>query len=144
MSSTFDPHPNEPEPTGFLEIGIPEIDAQHREIIRHYEALLRALMEGEDVTAFALSFHSLIHHVAQHFASEEQYMLNIGYDQYAEHKAEHEKLLRDADDFLRSVTTRFEKYDCSGLAKYFRYWIADHVLKFDQQLADFVAKEKAV
>lgn len=118
-------------------VGIPEIDADHRQLITYYNALIQALNEGEDVTAFGLSFYSLILRVREHFANEEWLMQDLGYPYLARHKAEHQKLLATADDFLRSVLTRFEKYDCSAVAKYFKYWLIDHVMHHDAALAAF-------
>lgn len=129
------------EPCPEVEIGIPDIDAEHRQLISHYNALIQALNEGNDVTAFGLSFYSLVMRVRQHFASEEQLMQDIGYPQIARHRGEHQKLLATANDFLNSVLTRYEKYDCSAVAKYFKYWLLDHVMHHDRALADFASKQ---
>jgi hemerythrin len=128
----------DPDQTAAIYVGIPEIDAEHRQLISHYNALIQALDEGDDVTAFGLSFYSLIFHVREHFSSEEWLMQSLGYPAIARHKAEHQKLLATAGDFLRSVLTRFEKYDCSAVAKYFKYWLLDHVMYHDRALAEFL------
>jgi hemerythrin len=128
----------DPDKTTVVYVGIPEIDAEHRQLISHYNALIQALDEGDDVTAFGLSFYSLVFHVREHFSNEEWLMQSLGYPAIDRHKAEHQKLLATADDFLRSVLTRFEKYDCSAVAKYFKYWLFDHVMHHDRALAEFV------
>jgi hemerythrin len=131
------PYPLDPDQTTEVFVGIPEIDAEHRQLVSHYNALIQALNEGDDVTAFGLSFYNLVFRVRKHFSSEELLMQEIGYPFLARHRAEHQKLLETADDFLRSVLTRFEKYDCSAVAKYFKYWLFDHVLHHDRALAQF-------
>lgn len=137
MDTHIGPPLLDPDRTTNVYVGIAEIDAEHRQLVIHYNALIQALNEGDDVTAFGLSFYSLIWRVRQHFSSEEWLMQDIGYPYLARHKAEHRKLLATADDFLRSVLTRFEKYDCSAVAKYFKYWLFDHVMHHDNALADF-------
>jgi hemerythrin len=118
-------------------VGIPQIDAEHRQLVDHYNALLQALDEGEDITAFGLSFYSLIVHMRQHFRHEEALMQDAGYPGLTLHRAQHRKLLANAEDFLSSVLTRFEKYDCTAVAKYFKYWLLDHVTHYDRSFAEF-------
>jgi hemerythrin len=127
----------DPNQTGEVHVGIPEIDSEHRQLVVQYNALLQALDEGDDVTAFGLSFYTLILLLREHFYSEERMMQDLDYPGLAQHKAEHEKLLATVDDFLRSVMTRFEKYDCSAVTKYFKYWLFDHVMRHDRSFANF-------
>ncbi len=134
----------DPDQTTEVYVGIPEIDAEHRSLVTHYNALIQALNEGDDVTAFGLSFYSLVLRVRQHFSNEEWLMQEIGYPHLARHKAEHQKLLATAEDFLQSVLTRFEKYDCSAVAKYFKYWLFDHVVHHDHALAEFAMDRTCV
>ncbi|TVR98223.1 MAG: hypothetical protein EA406_07530 [Rhodospirillales bacterium] len=115
--------------------GVREIDADHLDLQNHYRALLRALRDGKGVTAFGLSFYSFLRRLRQHFESEEVLMKRINFPDRKAHKAEHDKLMADAEDFLSSVLSRFEKYDCSAVAKYFGYWLLDHVDHYDRALA---------
>jgi hemerythrin len=132
----------DPDQAEKVSVGIPQIDAEHRQLIDHYNALLEALQDGRDLTAFGLSFYSFVLHVGQHFKSEEQLMRDFGYPGLQSHKAEHQKLLATAKDFLRSVLTRFEESDCSAVAKYFKYWLIDHVIQHDRAFAAFALEEE--
>lgn len=127
----------DPDACPEVDVGIPEIDAEHRQLVNHYNALIQALDEGNDVTAFGLSFYSLVLRVRQHFASEERLMKETGYPHLARHQAEHQKLLATAEDFLSRMMAEYEKYDCSAVAKYFKYWLLDHVTQHDRTFADF-------
>jgi hemerythrin len=120
-----------------LMTGVGEIDDDHRELVVHYQALVGALNNGLDRSMFKERFRSFLTHVAHHFANEERMMIDLGYTDYLDHKAEHDKLLRDAHDFLWSIVTRFERHDCSALAKYLKYWLIDHIEKNDRKLAKF-------
>ncbi len=126
-------------PLGFMRTGIGAIDAEHLEIITFYRQLVLALELGSDVTAFALSLHSLIHRVQKHFTAEERFMREIGFDGYDRHKREHERLARNALDMLDRVACCFEKYDCMAVARYFRCWLVKHITEYDMEIARFVA-----
>lgn len=132
------PTPFDAEQSAALHVGVPEIDAQHRELLDHYRALVRALHDGDDVTAFGLSLYSLLVKVRAHFAEEERLMDAMNYPGRVRHRQQHQKLVATAEDFLGSVINRFERYDCEAVAKYFKYWLIDHVMHHDRALADYV------
>jgi hemerythrin len=69
----------DPYQTGEIHVGIPEIDKEHRQLLDRYNALVQALDEGEDVTAFGLSFYSLVLLARKHFRNEEWMMQDLGY-----------------------------------------------------------------
>ena len=126
-----------------LETGIASIDAEHRELVDHYHALVHALFHGAHVSDFEKSFRKLVEHVRRHFVYEERVMLDFGYEDFAVHKTEHDKLLKDAADFLLSIPSRFEPYDCSALAKYVKYWLIDHITEEDKKLAGFLRARRS-
>ncbi len=80
-------------------IGIEEVDYEHRELIGLINALHAALggeRAGERVEAF---LGDIFAHVSAHFALEEKAMRARHYDEFAAHKADHERLL----DVLRDL-----------------------------------------
>ncbi|TVR79774.1 MAG: hypothetical protein EA405_12185 [Rhodospirillales bacterium] len=138
MTPSIDRYPFGSEPKHVPTFGVAAIEAEHRELQSHYRALLRALREGEGVTAFGLSFYSFLVHLRRHFHWEEDIMERTGFPDRTAHKSEHDKLMNDAGDFLSSVLNRFEKDDCSAVAKYFGYWLMVHVERHDKELAFFL------
>jgi hemerythrin-like metal-binding protein len=121
-----------------LSTGIASIDVEHRELVNHYHALVHALFHGASLLDFEESFRKLVVRVRRHFVYEERIMMDLGYEDFPSHKAEHDKLLTDAADFLLSIPDRFEPYDCSALAKYVKYWLIDHIANQDKKLASFL------
>lgn len=121
-----------------LELGVPELDSDHRHLMAQYQASLRSLDNGDKSATFALSFHALIYAARQHFHREERLMKCARYDGYALHLAAHKKLLRDGEDFLVNVITVFSTDDCLAVARFFKHWLTHHVVTHDKKLAQFL------
>jgi hemerythrin-like metal-binding protein len=85
------------------EIGIGSIDHEHHALIDLIN-LLGARLDPKfgvvEVCETLGEIHTLI---AAHFAHEESIMRELHYDQYAEHKAEHDRLLNEIRDILHNV-----------------------------------------
>jgi len=124
-----------------LTVGIPEIDADHQRLMKHYLALIRSLETGQDTNAFARTFDGFLQEVEEHFAREEAIMLVLGYEDYDRHRAEHQKLARDAADFVHSVANRYDHFDCLAVARYFHHWLIQHIETHDKDIGRFVASQ---
>jgi hemerythrin len=75
LATSFGPH---------LEIGVPEIDAQHREIFGTLRTLDAALA-AHDEDAADLALRHLSRYVLVHFETEERWMRRTGYPRLREH-----------------------------------------------------------
>lgn len=117
-------------------LGIPEVDYEHRALIdlinRVHGALSRSASEIE-IADFLAELHAWI---AAHFALEETVMRRRRYDQFAEHKAEHERLLDDIreimDDQQLVPRTDYERV----LSERLRAWFEQHFRNADRRLHD--------
>ncbi len=121
-----------------MAVGIPTIDADHRDLAQRYNALVHALFQNGDPAVFEKCFRSLISQVRRHFAYEQRIMIDLGYKAHDSHAAAHEKLLNEAEDLTQRVTTGVEKYDCSALVLYVKYWLIEHIVRDDRKLARFL------
>lgn len=118
--------------------GIATIDADHRDLAERYNGLVHALFQNGDPALFEKCFRSLINRVRRHFAYEQRLMIDLGYRAHDSHAAEHEKLLSEAEELTKRVTTGVEPYDCSVLTQYVKYWLIDHIVHEDRRLARFL------
>jgi hemerythrin len=90
-------------------VGIEAVDYEHRELIDLINRLYDELVaRGEPLTTSGF-FGDLIRAISAHFALEERFMSERGYDQLSQHKADHEHLLDDIlsimDDFEHRTAT---------------------------------------
>lgn len=75
-----------------LEIGVPEIDAQHRDIIAGAKELEAALVSA-DPEATARTLEHLAHDVLVHFETEERWMRRCRYPGRLEHVRRHDEFV---------------------------------------------------
>jgi hemerythrin len=125
-----------PLPDDF-EIGIAEIDLQHRQI----HALLERLKRSADLR-YGYAANAILDELAiqtrVHFAVEESLMRLLSFPATAAHVAEHRQLTEQLEKFRR----RAQDFDVTeDLAGFIQTWLIDHVNQFDREfVGHFLAK----
>ncbi len=117
-----------------FETGIAEVDHEHRELI----ALINELHEqiGADAPHNTVSdfLGEVFAKISAHFALEETVMRKHDYDQYAEHKADHEKLLDDLRDIMDEFDGGADTNYKAALGAAVRDWFVNHFKTKDARL----------
>lgn len=117
-----------------FEIGIASIDHEHRELIQSLNDLHAQMADNADNQAFANFLGEIDSKISAHFALEERIMRERGYDQYTDHKADHESLLDD----IRDIMDNFDRgayLNCDEvLAVHLRDWFTRHFKTKDARL----------
>ena len=121
--------------------GVAALDIEHAQLFAQCRALVDALADGRGLGRFQSAFEALMVSARRHFRHEEMLMRSVRYPDYDDHKAEHDRLLRNARDFAVSVETHFGRVECSAVAKYLRYWLLGHIERYDAALGRYVAGE---
>ena len=120
-----------------FEVGIPDVDHEHQEIITLINDLHEA-MSGENATISVMDFLGEIYaHVAAHFALEEKIMRTNRYDHYRDHKADHERLL----DELRDIMDDYEEnayFSDQEFAAHVERWFTEHFKTKDARLHKYL------
>ncbi|BCX17508.1 MAG: hypothetical protein KatS3mg117_1190 [Geminicoccaceae bacterium] len=117
-----------------FETGIADVDHEHRELVDLINALHDALEAGASKDEVAKFLGEVFARISAHFALEETIMRKHRYDEYAEHKADHEKLLDDIRDIMDAHTADayFDYRD--ALASAVRDWFVEHFKTKDARL----------
>jgi hemerythrin len=121
-----------------MSLDIPTIDADHRDLALRYNGMVHALFQNGDPALFEKCFRGLVSRVRRHFAYEQRIMTDLGYKAGPAHAAQHEKLLREAEELTQRVMTGVEAYDCSVLVRYVKCWLIEHIVHEDRKLARFL------
>jgi hemerythrin len=121
-------------------VGIDDVDHEHQEMIALINALYDQLKVGqiskERVSEFLGEIHAKI---SGHFALEEYIMLQMRYDRYAAHKADHDLLLDDIGDIMeRFEADQYLKYE-DVLSEHLRDWFTVHFRTHDARLHKIVS-----
>lgn len=129
MSHADDPHS--------LEIGIPTVDAEHREQLDRMARLQDAILGGGDPEKIADDLESLTDYIDAHFTSEQILMREQAYPDFAAHLREHDT----AVELLRSLEARVRSGDASASADVvsaLKGWLVSHIDRADRALAAFL------
>lgn len=121
-----------------LSLGVPDLDAQHRELFERVDRLLDAMLHGNRSEAAQLAAF-LRDHVVLHFAAEEQLMLDLGYPEAANHTAEHHVFATS----MLALDAAFREGGPTAelvfrLEREVVAWLRDHVYVADAELGRFV------
>ncbi len=120
-----------------LDIGIAEIDLQHRQL----HALLQRLKQSTDMRYGYAADAILAEIVIQtriHFAVEESLMRLLSFPETEAHVEEHRRLTEQ----LEKLRKRAQDFDVAdGLSSFIQTWLIDHVNNFDREfVGHFLAR----
>jgi hemerythrin-like metal-binding protein len=115
-------------------VGMPQIDDQHKGLIRLINNLQSAMMEGNGKNVLSGIMDDLVRYTESHFASEEAMLRLRGYSQLAAHSAEHKKLTAQVCE-LRDKFRAGKVTISMEVMVFLKNWLADHILSRDMAYA---------
>ena len=114
-------------------VGVPAVDHEHRELIGLInETHAQLAQPGAELTVPDF-LGEIYARISAHFALEETIMRSRKYDDFAAHKADHERLLDD----IRDIMDTFDygaAYDETAFAGRLRHWFMGHFKTHDARL----------
>jgi len=127
-----------------MSVGIKTLDNHHKELLNTTNALFLACLKSEEEARefFKSSIRKSVEYVKEHFRCEEQLFEQIGFPHKAEHKAHHDK-------FIKEVLTQVKSFESGGkfvpnrFARFLQEWILTHIAIDDKKYGAFCAKKRA-
>jgi len=114
-------------------VGVPAVDEEHRELIELINTLYDNMRSPEMDTDVYEFLGEIYARIASHFALEELLMRQNEYDEYREHKLEHEQLLEEIRDIMDDYEDG-ELLDDAELARRLDAWFSEHFRTKDARL----------
>lgn len=127
-----------------FEIGIPVIDAQHKQLVELCNNLYLDIMRtnvDDSVwkSAVEKSLHECVDYVKEHFSNEEKIMQAVSYDGFEAHKKMHESFTWK----ILGTAATFSSMDVSEAIKFVKFlydWILEHIAHVDKLYVPLVSK----
>ncbi|QHI69464.1 bacteriohemerythrin [Tichowtungia aerotolerans] len=123
--------------TDKFNIGHPEIDRQHRQLIE----MLNRLTGTPDVTTSSETVSDILHNMTQyaqiHFRTEENLLKTVEYPDLKAHKKEHLAYRKKIVDLCKHTMLGFHDVP-EELLRYLHDWWSDHILVEDMKYRDFL------
>ena len=117
-----------------FETGVPDVDHEHRELVDLINQLHEQMGGDAEPAEISAFLGEVFARISAHFALEESIMRKHQYDQYIEHKTDHEKLLDDIRDIMDDLEAgKYAAYD-EALSSAVRDWFVDHFKTKDARL----------
>lgn len=117
-----------------LDIGVEEMNADHREILDAMNAIYDAHAAGQTGPAINRLIERLGEITTRHFADEEAYMASIGFPDLSVHKRIHATLLQDFGRHAAGI----KSVDGIANAAFFGFlkrWLTAHIKGIDTKYA---------
>ena len=114
-------------------VGVPSVDHEHRELIGLINELHERLESGEGGLTAVEFLGEINARISAHFALEERIMRENAYDEYQDHKNDHEVLLDEIRDIMDEVEDN-QQLDEQELAERLRAWFTEHFSTRDARL----------
>ena len=128
-----------------LETGNVIVDDQHREIFNLVQEVLNtaAYSDKKEETKASLGF--LSNYAVNHFASEEELMVQSNYPKYAEHKEQHVNFVKTVVDFIALYKKEGSSVSVVDTVNNFVVgWLKDHIMTSDKAMAEYYSKKTGV
>ncbi len=118
------------------------LDEEHEGLF--HVALKSLNYHGTNIkTHVKITINELYEYMKTHFVHEEEYLVQIGYPLFEEHRAIHENIIDQMNGFIKKLPTLsiidFEK----KLIEYMDIWLINHILYEDRKIIDFVQRNQA-
>jgi hemerythrin-like metal-binding protein len=118
-------------------LGIPELDLQHREILKLARAFHSAVSKPEPDGSVRPILDGLRQMLAAHFEEEESFMSVIGVPDLDEHKRSHGELLQAMDDCVEALAKHGGR---ESLGQMVNDWVVGHLVDYDIAISDAVKR----
>lgn len=118
-------------------VKVEAIDSQHKELIRIFNDLGNAMVEGKGKEVVKDTLAHLTKYTEYHFSAEEELMVYYQYPDFASHKRAH-------DELKKKVTELNEKRNDEGfvlrleIIYFLKKWLQDHILVTDKKLGAYL------
>lgn len=114
-------------------VGIEAVDHEHRELVELINRLHeQAKAQGSKMAVLGF-FGDLYEAISAHFALEERFMREKGYDQLRQHKGDHERLLDEIRDIMEDYEVN-DLFEERLLAQRLDAWFSRHFESHDARL----------
>lgn len=125
-----------------FKLGLPAIDADHKELLEVCNQFLAAVQAGQPVDELTRILDTMILRTRAHFLAEERMLDRHGYPGLVVHKAEHDRLLLQAEALRGRFADTAQQEEMSRLtmetANFLQTWLLDHIRTNDRPYRPFL------
>jgi hemerythrin len=115
-----------------MQLGVPEVDFEHKELIDVINALGELIRSGASPDAEQALLGDIHGKIEGHFALEEKIMRDRGFKGYEAHKEDHDRLLEQIRDIMTDAKTMNDQTLREQLSQRLTTWFTEHFKTLDR------------
>lgn len=127
--------------TSDYELDVPQIDDQHKELVKMINELYESTKEGKSGKAVASTLNKLLQYVDVHFATEEQSMRDRHYPGLEDHIQVHDDLRRKVFD-LKKEQLQGRDIATFELLNFLADWLKNHIANTDTAFGQYIHNQE--
>lgn len=112
------------------------IDEQHKKLFLLVNDLHNYINNGTDKDKIASALSSLIDYTGYHFQEEEDYMFNVSYPRFEQHKALHDNLKEQVQNFKLEFAEG--RANTEEFLDFLYQWLTKHIMEQDKKIGKFM------
>ncbi|MES9868083.1 MAG: bacteriohemerythrin [Sedimenticola sp.] len=120
-----------------LSVGIDEIDEDHRRLVELFNILKHSIASGDTASYIEAVLEELISCTVWHFKHEERLMLKHGYEDFQEHKSEHQELIESAKELQQEFLKKAAELSGEEI-QFLEHWLTGHIYGADMALGNYL------
>jgi hemerythrin-like metal-binding protein len=125
-----------------LSVGVPEIDAGHRQFVARVNELNQAIVECKDKATVERLLDLMLMEAAHHFWNEQQLLALWKYPGLAAHTAKHAQLTAQFDRVMKEFEQADVSFTWALKGLYLKQLLVNHLLQEDMKYRDFLRKSR--
>lgn len=118
-------------------VGVDELDAQHKKLVKLIDDLYRAMKAGDGREALVDALDRLMLYCKTHFETEERLLARYGYPESEAHKAKHAKMTQQVVK-LRGDYRSGKLTSPIQITNFLKGWLSKHIQGTDRRYAGFL------
>lgn len=119
------------------------LDADHKKMMEFINKLFEASQDGTAHIGIETAMNNLVDFTKTHFIHEETLMRKTAYPQFIPHKIEHDRLLRQLEDFQKRYAAGQVGLSNDSVV-FLRTWLCDHITSVDNHLGMWLSKHASL
>lgn len=121
-----------------MSVKIPSIDDQHIKLVEMVNALSDSVAQGNSKEVLSDVFDGLAQYTVEHFAYEEKFFKEFGYEDTEKHTLEHEDLVKQVVGLKQKMEN--EEGFMLGLEvmAFLKNWLTEHIMGSDKDYSAFL------
>jgi hemerythrin len=124
------------------ETGYTLIDDQHRSLFHAINALNSAILMGRGEELLERTLKILESYTTIHFKTEEHFMAELQYPDYADHVTKHQQLRQRVESFLAQEAQVPDRWLALRVSRFLTDWLINHIKAEDQRMIDFLRQAR--